>query len=54
MDHIVPISAFNYTKPENLSFKKCWGLKNIRLLTINENKIKRASLIKPFQPTLEL
>ena len=54
MDHIIPILAFNYTKPENLSFKKCWSLKNIRLLPVGENKIKRTSLIKPFQPTLEL
>lgn len=54
MDHIIPISAFNYTKPENLSFKKCWSLKNIRLLPVRENKIKRTSLIKPFQQPLEL
>jgi len=54
IDHIIPISAFNYTKPENMSFKKCWSLKNLRLLPIRENKIKGTSLIKPFQPTLEL
>ena len=41
-------------KPNEGSFKKCWNLKNIRLLPISENKIKRTSLIKPFQPTLEL
>jgi hypothetical protein len=54
MDHIIPISAFNYTNPGNLSFKKCWSLENMRLLPVSENKIKRTSLIRPFQPTLEL
>jgi len=54
MDHIIPISAFNYTKPEHLNFKICWGLKNLRLLPVEENKIKRTSLIKPFQPVLKL
>jgi len=54
MDHIIPISAFNYTKSEHLNFKICWSLKNLRLLPVDENKIKRTSLIKPFQQPLEL
>lgn len=54
MDHIIPISAFNYTKPEHLNFKICWNLKNLRLLPVRENKIKRTSLTKPFQLPLEL
>ncbi len=54
MDHIMPISAFNYTKPDHFNFKKCWALSNLRLLPVEENKNKRASLIKPFQQLLEL
>jgi len=54
IDHIVPISAHNYTKPENPDFKKCWALKNLRLLPAKENIAKGAKLSKPFQPALKL
>jgi len=54
IDHIVPVSSFNYTKPEHLNFKECWGLDNLRLLPEQDNKMKRTSLIKPFQSILEL
>ncbi|HDZ15013.1 hypothetical protein LCGC14_0950440 [marine sediment metagenome] len=32
IDHIVPVSAFNFTKPEHEDFKRCWALKNLRLV----------------------
>jgi len=54
IDHIVPISTFSYTKPEQLNFKECWNLYNLRLLPVKDNKTKRTSLIKPFQSILEL
>lgn len=54
IDHIIPIAAFNYKKPEHLNFIKCWDLDNLRLLPAKENKIKKNVLIKPFQPVLEL
>ena len=54
IDHIIPISAFNFTKPEHPDFERCWALKNLRLLTAKENNIKRAKLTKPFQPALKI
>jgi len=54
IDHIIPISAFNFTKPEHPDFKKCWALKNLRLLPARENIIKGNKLLKPFQPALKL
>jgi len=52
IDHIVPISAFNFTKPEDLDFKRCWSLKNLRPLLAEENWAKNNKLEKPFQPSL--
>ena len=52
MDHIIPISAFNFTKPEHIDFKKCWALSNLQLLTGRENRRKYNKLDKPFQPSL--
>jgi len=52
IDHDIPISAFNFTKPEHEDFKRCWALKNLRPLWANENQIKHAKLSKHFQPKL--
>lgn len=30
IDHKVPVSVFNFTKPEHQDFKKCWALKNLQ------------------------
>lgn len=54
IDHIIPISAFNYEKPEHTDFKRCWSLNNLRLLTVRENLIKHNKLTKPFQPSLKI
>lgn len=54
IDHVIPISVFNFEKPEDLDFKRCWGLKNLRPLEVNENRKKHAKLEKPFQPSLRL
>ena len=54
IDHIVPISIFNYSKPEHPDFKRCWALENLRLLPARENLIKKAKLEKPFQPALKM
>ena len=54
IDHKIPISAFNYTKPEHTDFKRCWALDNLRLLPAKENLIKGSKLDKPFQPALQL
>lgn len=52
IDHIIPKSAFNYTKPEHYDFKRCWALENLRLLPAKENISKHDKLLKPFQPAL--
>ena len=54
VDHKIPISAFNFIKLENPDFKKCWALKNLRLLPVRENLIKGNKLSKPFQPALKI
>lgn len=54
IDHIIPKSVFNYTKPEHADFKCCWALSNLRLLPAKENIIKGAKLTKPFQPALKI
>lgn len=54
IDHIIPISKFNFTKPEHSDFKKCWALKNLQPLWALENIKKSNNLIKPFQPSLLL
>jgi len=52
IDHRMPISAFNYEKPEDLDFKRCWELKNLRPLWKHDNLVKHAKIDKPFQPAL--
>lgn len=54
IDHIIPISAFNFTRPEHTDFKRCWALSNLRLLPAKENFIKHSKLAKPFQPALKI
>mgnify|MGYP001070576282 CR=1 FL=1 len=54
IDHIIPISAFNYNTSDNPDFKRCWALTNLRLLTEKENRIKGNKLEKPFQPALKI
>lgn len=52
IDHIIPISAFNFQSPEDIDFRKCWSLSNLRPLQSRENQSKNDKLIKPFQPSL--
>ncbi len=54
VDHIIPISAFNFEKSEDIDFKRCWALKNLRLLPKKENLQKYNKLYEPFQPSLIL
>ena len=52
IDHIVPVSVFNFSKPEHIDFKRCWALKNLQLLPAKENRKKQDKLDRPFQPCL--
>jgi len=54
IDYIIPISAFNFTRPEHIDFKRCWALNNLRLLPARENIKKGAKLKRPFQPALQI
>ncbi len=54
IDHIIPISVFNYNNANNIDFKRCWALSNLRLLPTKENNIKSNKLNKPFQASLKL
>lgn len=54
IDHKIPISAHNFTKPEHPDFKRCWALSNLRLLPARENLIKGKRLSRLFQSALQL
>jgi hypothetical protein len=54
IDHKIPITAFNFTKPEHEDFKRCWSLENLQPLWANENMSKNAKLNQPFQPFLAM
>lgn len=51
IDHIVPVSVFNFEKSEDDDFKRCWTLKNLQLLPALENIKKKNKLDKHFQPS---
>ncbi|MDP2218538.1 MAG: NUMOD3 domain-containing DNA-binding protein [Methanolobus sp.] len=54
IDHVIPVSIFNFEKPEDFDFKLCWRLKNLQPLTKEENLSKGAKITKPFQPSLKI
>lgn len=54
IDHIVPVSAHNYSTPYDIDFQKCWALKNLRPLWEPENLQKNNKLLGPFQPSLAM
>ena len=54
IDHKIPTTAFNFTKPEHRDFKRCWALKNLQPMWASENISKGNKLEKHFQPSLAL
>ena len=52
IDHILPISAFNFEKPEDEDFQRCWALKNLRPFWAKDNFSKGGKLDRHFQPRL--
>ena len=52
IDHKIPKTMFNFIKPEDDDFKKCWALKNLRPMWYKENIIKSNKIDKHFQPSL--
>lgn len=54
IDHIIPISAFNFDNYNDLDFKRCWALENLQLLEKIENLKKGSRIDNPFQPNLKI
>jgi hypothetical protein len=54
IDHKIPITAFNFEKPEDIDFKRCWALKNLRPMWAADNIRKSNKIDKPFQPALKI
>ena len=54
IDHIIPVSVFNFDCPEHIDFKRCWALENLQPLWAKENLSKSAKVLKQFQPSLKL
>lgn len=54
IDHIIPVSAFNFSSPEHIDFHRCWALSNLQPLWARENLSKNARLVEDFQPSLAL
>ncbi|MBT7082094.1 MAG: hypothetical protein HN929_11645 [Chloroflexi bacterium] len=52
IDHITPMSAFNFESASHVDFKRCFALDNLQLLPAIENMQKSAKLERPFQPCL--
>lgn len=50
IDHKVPVSVFNFEKPEDEDFQRCFALKNLQLLPALENIKKSDNLDRHFQP----
>ena len=46
LDHIMPVSAFNYSEPTDYEFQECWALENLRLVTPEENHLKGSKILK--------
>lgn len=54
IDHKIPKVAFNYEHPEDIDFRKAWGLKNLQPLWKSANRRKYDKIVKSFQPALLL
>jgi len=50
VDHVIPISAFNFKKETDIDFKRCWRLSNLRPMWHIENLKKGSKIDRPFQP----
>jgi hypothetical protein len=54
IDHIIPISAFNFSSHSDIDFKRCWSINNLQLIPKTVNLRKKDSIERPFQPCLSL
>ncbi len=54
IDHIIPISRFNYSTYSDIDFTRCWALSNLQPMWAKENMSKGNKIKEPFQPCLAL
>ena len=54
IDHEIPVSVFNFIKPEDIDFKRCWALSNLQPMWAYDNLSKGSKINKHFQPYLQL
>jgi len=54
IDHKIPISAFNFTSPEDIDFRRCWALNNLQPLEAVKNMSKNNKVDILFQPCLQI
>lgn len=52
VDHILPISKFNFKDATDEDFKRCWALKNLQPLWAKDNLSKNNKIKKPLQQSL--
>lgn len=54
LDHIIPISVFNFDNYNQLDFRRCWALENLRPLEKIKNRQKGNKIEKIFQPSFRV
>ena len=54
IEHIIPKDAFNFSKPEDIDFKRCWALENLQPMEAKENREKSNKIDGEFQPALHI
>lgn len=52
IDHIRPVSSFNFTSAEDPEFKECWSLWNLQPMWGKENRSKNSRCLAPPLPLL--
>lgn len=52
IDHIIPLSAFNFETVKDGDFRRAWALDNLRPLWAFENLSKASKITETFQPSL--
>jgi hypothetical protein len=54
IDHVIPLSVFNFERETDADFRRAWSLGNLQLLPSEVNILKSNNLINPFQPSLAM
>jgi len=44
IDHKIPVVAFNFDTPEQIGFKLCWVINNLRPLEVSLNRRKHTKI----------